>query len=1003
MKSFLSYLHRVDRRSSNSRSLIWIQSLTLAIGSSIFSILPAQAAPLSCSSIYADVNSGTAVYSIDTTTAAITQAATLPVASKWGIAAINNNVGGLPTLYSDSATASVHLNYTNGTTSGNNTAAVFTSPYGGGLGTDTSGRLFYIGNSGGTQYLMRFATPASAAASAGKITSAIANDTVWANLAPGDMMSDANGRLYYFGVDSSFAGPGINNYLYYVDSSLIAHRLGFYNSTQSGIGVAFDPSGTIYTLNRNLLYKIDMTAGFSSTFVGNTGNSSLIDMASCALPTMNPNVSGTKTVRDVTTNQNPATIVNTNDFLEYNVVVTNTGNLPSDGSKFIDVIPPGSSYKTGSTQICNATGVTCATVADVAGVAPFVGGGMLVNTSGQSSGVMLAGSANNAIVKFQVKVTSTGSPASIVNTGQISYPTVSGGTPTTNTPNTTSTSVPVAVLPVTLSGTVFDDTDGSKLKNGTEVLTTVTGLNAVLVNTTTGLVVAKTTVTSGAFSFGNVTGNTNYTVQITTATATVGLAPPAITLPSGWVSTGENLNNTIDGTIDSILAVPVTTSNITTANFGIEQLPTTTAVTGTTQTNPGGTIQVQAPTLAGTDPEDGVLGTGKSFKIISLPSNGTLYYNGTAVTTNQVISSYDPTKLTLDPTLDGATTVSFSYAAVDAAGQVGSTATASKSFTAGLVSITGTVFNDIDSSKIQNGTEAGTNGGGLNAVLLNSSNAVVATTTVAADGTYSFSNVSPATYTVRITTGTTGTVTLPTNWVSTGENLNGVADTTVDSIVTAIVTTSNVIVNFGIHQNPADVLLLKRITAINGLSTNPNDNTTSLTGVLVDPNWKAGYVVGAVNGGPVKPGDTIEYTIYYLNTGGRNAKSVRICDRLNANQTFYPDTYPDSTFIQNNTTNPNPIGAGMQVQKGISAALTLTNTSDSDGGQFVAATGTALPTNCKSVTGAPNNDYGALILDLVTNPSSPNLTTLPGRTGQGTPNDSFGLWRFITKVNKVNP
>jgi GEVED domain/SdrD B-like domain len=321
------------------------------------------------------------------------------------------------------------------------------------------------------------------------------------------------------------------------------------------------------------------------------------------------------------------------------------------------------------------------------------------------------------------------------------------------------------------------------------------------------------------------------------------------------------------------------------------------------------------------------------------------------------------------------------------------------------INIAGTVFNDTDSSKIQSGTEAGTNGGGLNAVLLDTNNAVVATTIVAANGTYNFSNVAPATYTVLITTGTTATVTLPTNWVSTGENLNGVADTTVDSkLLNIVVGTSSVTgANFGIKQNPADVLLLKRITAINGLSTNPNDNTTLLTGVLVDPNWKAGYVVGATNGGPVKPGDTIEYTIYYLNNGGRNAKSVRICDRLNANQTFYPDTYPNSTFIQNNTTNPNPVGSGMQVQKGISAALTLTNTSDGDGGQFITATGAALPTNCNSLSGAPNNDYGALILDLVTNPASPNLTTLPARTSQGAPNDSFGFWRFITKVNQVSP
>ncbi len=410
------------------------------------------AAPLSCSSIYADVYGGTAIYSINTTTAAITQAATLPVNSGIGIAI---TPGATPTLYSDiyrlTTSPPAYLNYTNGTTPGTSTTAKFTAPYGGGLGTTNNGLLFYIGRSGSTQSLMQFPTPTSAAVNLGTITAAIPGDPIWPTLSPGDMMSDANGRLYYFGTDYVKNNLGqYTNYLYYIDSSKSAHLLGSYLSTRAGIGVAFNPAGVMYTLNANLLYKIDMTAGFSSTLIGDTGNSNLIDMASCALPTMNPNVSGTKTVRDVTTSQNPATIVNTNDILEYNVVVTNTGNLPSDGSKFIDVIPPGSSYVGSSTKLCNATGVTCATVADVAGVGPFVGSGMLVNTSGQSAGVMLAGSANNAIVKFQVKVTSTGAgttgnPISIVNTGQTSYPTVSGGTVTTSTPNTSSTSVPIAV------------------------------------------------------------------------------------------------------------------------------------------------------------------------------------------------------------------------------------------------------------------------------------------------------------------------------------------------------------------------------------------------------------------------------------------------------------------------------------------------------------------------------------------------------------------------------
>lgn len=57
-----------------------------------------------------------------------------------------------------------------------------------------------------------------------------------------------------------------------------------------------------------------------------------------------------------------------------------------------------------------------------------------------------------------------------------------------------------------------------------------------------------------------------------------------------------------------------------------------------------------------------------------------------------------------------------------------------------------------------------------------------------------------------------------------------------------------------------NVLLVKRITAINDLTTNPNDNT-ALDGELNDgiadsaddhANWSSNYLVGAINGGIVR-------------------------------------------------------------------------------------------------------------------------------------------------------
>jgi uncharacterized repeat protein (TIGR01451 family) len=110
--------------------------------------------------------------------------------------------------------------------------------------------------------------------------------------------------------------------------------------------------------------------------------------------------------------------------------------------------------------------------------------------------------------------------------------------------------------------------------------------------------------------------------------------------------------------------------------------PTTNDLNAASQPNPGGTTAVQVTMLAGSDPEDGPLGAGKSFKIESLPTNGTLSYNNAPVLAGQIISNYDPTLLKLDPN-DGAITVSFTYAAIDSTGQQDATpATISMPFTA---------------------------------------------------------------------------------------------------------------------------------------------------------------------------------------------------------------------------------------------------------------------------------------------------------------------------------
>ena len=244
------------------------------------------------------------------------------------------------------------------------------------------------------------------------------------------------------------------------------------------------------------------------------------------------------------------------------------------------------------------------------------------------------------------------------------------------------TSEPTSVtIGSAICGNVFNDANGltDNTVNGPGVNGTSlsgTPLYASLVSG--GVVIATVPITStGTYSFTNV-GNGNYSVVLTTTAA--GSTTPS--LPTNWVSTGENIGTAAgnDGTVNGILPVTVSGASVTDANFGIEQRPVVTAGTNPTQVNPGGTVAapVSSTLFTGTDPEDGSYPTNLTGRTVTLTpaTNGTLYYNGTPVSTTTVIPNFDPTKVTLDPTATGATTgtggmdpdPTFTYTVIDNAG-----------------------------------------------------------------------------------------------------------------------------------------------------------------------------------------------------------------------------------------------------------------------------------------------------------------------------------------------
>jgi uncharacterized repeat protein (TIGR01451 family) len=190
----------------------------------------------------------------------------------------------------------------------------------------------------------------------------------------------------------------------------------------------------------------------------------------------------------------------------------------------------------------------------------------------------------------------------------------------------------------------------------------------------------------------------------------------------------------------------------------------------------------------------------------------------------------------------------------------------------------------------------------------------------------------------------------------------------------------------GPSSSSPNVLLVKRITGINGdPSSNPNDSTpldqieNLTTGPQANdddhPNWPNSYLQGSIHGGRVKLGDRVDYTIYFLSAGDKNAAKVKICDRIPQNQTFVSTTFG--------------IDRGIQVERS-GQTLTYTNRIDGDASAFYAP-GQSLPSFCGVDGSDPNlNPTGAIVVD---------LGTLPKSNGPGTPSGSYGFINFRAKVD----
>lgn len=199
---------------------------------------------------------------------------------------------------------------------------------------------------------------------------------------------------------------------------------------------------------------------------------------------------------------------------------------------------------------------------------------------------------------------------------------------------------------------------------------------------------------------------------------------------------------------------------------------------------------------------------------------------------------------------------------------------------------------------------------------------------------------------------------------------------------------------------------VKRITSIAGVdiptfsasTVNPTSNAADLRWPLPNTTYLRGGVdctalgttCNGVQGG--RPGDIVEYTIYFLANGNDNLRNVKICDAIPTNTTYLPNSMILG-WDGVGTLLPDPsaaIGPG-------ETALT-----DAAGGDI----GTFLPIGVIDPANAPTgsacqtgtNPTGAIFVNFGATPVIP-FATANGATNAATPNRAYGFIRFRVTVN----
>jgi hypothetical protein len=215
--------------------------------------------------------------------------------------------------------------------------------------------------------------------------------------------------------------------------------------------------------------------------------------------------------------------------------------------------------------------------------------------------------------------------------------------------------------------------------------------------------------------------------------------------------------------------------------------------------------------------------------------------------------------------------------------------------------------------------------------------------------------------------GTIANLCTLTNAALTSANYNNITATATDS-------SNNTSEFSAIPSTRAKLVLAKRITSITDGTTG---NITSFSSYVSDTvnsatNWPniSTDVLGEVDGGQAKPGDIVEYAVYYRNAGENRISAAKVCDRLNTNLVYEKDF--DALHV----------GSGIILKSGNNIPQYLTGAAGDDQGEFA----TGQPADCNLSGSTINTASDKVVVVQAAN----GITAIPGL--------STGYIKFKAKV-----